>query len=128
MTDGEGRYGNNEYCVMTTLQPLIATATEFDLEARYDFLTIDGTRYHGNGAHTFPQELSLGQGAQLVWDSDGSVVRNGFTVCAAGSCAITPGPRDFAISSQIDSLMDTHSPLHTHIHLSICIHAYPHTH
>ena len=79
MSDGKGYYGNNENCVILTLQPLVATATEFYTESGYDYLTIDGTRYDGFYG---PQELSLSQGTELVWSSDGSSTRSGFLVCA----------------------------------------------
>ena len=96
MSDGEGDYGNDEHCTIKTLRPLFVTATEFNTEFGYDYLTIAGKRYHGSEG---PQELVLVPGDELVWTSDLSTVSTGFKVCAAeaSSCGITPALLDFDI-------------------------------
>ena len=88
VTDGGGEYGNDENCKIKTLRPLVANATEFATEPGYDFLTIGGTAYHGDDG---PPALPLDGGTEVVWKSDQSNVRLGFTVCAAetGSFAST---------------------------------------
>ena len=80
MSDGEGDYGPSENCKVQALRPLVATATEFETESGYDKLTVAGTEYHGYDA---PQGLPVDAGAELVWTSDDSEFRSGFTVCAA---------------------------------------------
>ena len=82
MTDGDGDYGNSEECRIKALRPLVATATEFDTEENYDFLTVAGTQYSGSDG---PQGLPVDAGAELVWKSDGSVCKAGFKVCQTSS-------------------------------------------
>ena len=79
MSDGTWDHEVYEYCKVKALRPLAATATEFDTEENYDFLTVAGTQYHGSEG---PQGLPLDAGAELVWTTDGTEVRPGFTVCA----------------------------------------------
>ena len=79
VTEGKGVYGNNEACIIKTLRTLAVTATEFETESCCDHLTIAGTPYNGGSG---PQALPLDQGTELVWTSDGSVISDGFTVCA----------------------------------------------
>ena len=79
VSDGAWDHGVHEYCKVQALRPLAATATEFDTEENYDFLTVAGTQYHGSEG---PQGLPLDAGAELVWTTDGTEVRPGFTVCA----------------------------------------------
>jgi len=79
ITDGVGGYGHNENCEIRTLRPLVATATEYDIEHGFDFLMVAGVKYMGADG---PQRLQLDQGAKLEWKSDLSVAKGGFTVCA----------------------------------------------
>ena len=81
VTDGPGRHGNRENCVMRALVNLHATATLFQTEACCDWLTIGSTRYSGSG-------LSRGaaQRAHDGWQhddrrSDYSITYSGFTIC-----------------------------------------------
>ena len=76
-----------------------ATAEEFDTEMDFDYLTIGDTGYTGQEG---PLALSLGEGAALVWSTDGSEFRSGFKVCAAE-------PGAFAIAV---NLFDPHKLTH----------------
>ena len=81
VTDGLGNYGNNERCVMQANQPLYVYATEYVTESYYDFITIGSTTYRRSGYG--PNYVHMLTGATMRWQADGSVVRRGFTVCAA---------------------------------------------
>ena len=86
MSDGDGDYGNNEDCTIKALRSLVVNATEFGTEFGWDYLTIDGTLYHGSEG---PQGLPVDPDAELTWSSDGSVTRTGFTVCASDPGSFT---------------------------------------
>lgn len=68
-------YGNNERCTISLWNvPLDVEA--FETEARYDFLTVDGTRYSGtSGPPSGTYSGSIG------WQSDYSVTKPGWKVC-----------------------------------------------
>jgi len=100
ITDGVGGYGHNEICEIRTLQPLVATATEYDIEHGYDFLTVAGVKYMGADG---PQGLQLDQGAELVWLSDFSVGKAGFTVCATPVSTPAPSRRDLSVQEGEES-------------------------
>ena len=101
MSDGEGDYGNNENCTVKAVRPLVVNAEEFGTEFGWDYLTIDGTQYHGSEG---PQGLLLDPDAELTWSSDGSVTSTGFTLCASD-------PGSFVIARKI-----VYHDLPPHIH------------
>ena len=79
MTDGPGDYGNDERCEVEALQQLTVTAKQYDNEDGYDYVIINGDKYR----YEFPQGgVSMEKGAKLVWKSDYSVTRAGYTLCA----------------------------------------------
>ena len=79
VTDGPGSYGNYERCEVQALRDLTVTAQQYDNEDFYDYVTVDGVRHR----YAFPaQGVSMNKGAALVWTSDGSVRRAGYTLCA----------------------------------------------
>ena len=77
--DGAGNHGNNERCTVTALVPLFASATLFNTETFFDYITIGSTRYSGT---TGPMNVYMPAGASLTWRTDGSVYRTGFEICA----------------------------------------------
>ena len=80
MTDGPGDHGNNERCQVEALRPLTVTAKEYDNEDYYDYVTVNNVPYKSS----FPsQGVSMNKGATWMWTSDGSVTRQGYTLCAA---------------------------------------------
>ena len=87
VTDGSGSHGNNERCTVRAQYPIFATATQFMTEQCCDRVSIKGIDYVGP---TGPNNVSMAAGDYLAWSSDGSVVYEGFTICAIPS---TPPPR-----------------------------------
>jgi hypothetical protein len=79
VTDGANNYGINEYCTITATQALSATATSFNTEHGYDYITIRSTRYSGRNV---PSNVMMAAGESLSWNSDHSVEAQGWTICA----------------------------------------------
>ena len=79
-TDGAGKYDNNERCTVRANGALFASATAFNTESYYDYVRIAGTTYSGTNG---PVNVPMAAGATLVWFSDYSVTRAGFTICAS---------------------------------------------
>ena len=82
VTDGDGNHGNNEACTVEVLQTGLLSATEFQTESGYDYLTIGGTRYQGTSG---PSNLPVTAGTTFSWRSDYSVTYPGWTVCYAAA-------------------------------------------
>merc|ERR1712159_604252 len=79
VTDGPGNYGNREYCEVEALRSLIVTAKQYSVEAKYDSITINGIPY----MNSIPNEgVSMNKGARWFWNSDSSVTRPGYKLCA----------------------------------------------
>jgi len=81
VTDGEGQYGRGENCRVKALRPLSLTTTQYSV-AGDDYLTVGGVRFNSGYG---PQGMKLSAGSELVWTTDGSFVRDGFTVCASAA-------------------------------------------
>ena len=64
---------------MTAVPALTATATEFNTESNYDYITIGSTLYSGTAG---PTNVYMAAGDTIFWASDGSVTRGGWTICA----------------------------------------------
>ena len=79
VTDGTGSHGNNERCTIRAQQSLYATATYFDTESYYDYITIGGGRWSGS---TGPANIAMWAGATMTWYTDHSVTNGGFVICA----------------------------------------------
>ena len=67
------------------MRPLVLTTEYFAVESGsslslYDYLSVNGKPFHGNSG---PEGIKLHAGAQLVWKTDGDIVRGGFKVCAS---------------------------------------------
>ena len=77
-TDGAGDHGNNEYCTIRVAANGFLTATQFNTESGYDYVTIDGTRYQGS---TGPSGVAVAAGSNFTWHSDLSVTNAGWTIC-----------------------------------------------
>lgn len=67
ITDGIGSYGNNEACTMRAEVEMTITATEFDTEQGYDFITVEGTLYSGSQG---PMNLQVTAGTNVTWNSN----------------------------------------------------------
>ena len=73
VTDGDGAYDNNEYCSVVLNTPTFLTAMTFQIEANYDWLSIDGV---------YSNDPPIGvRGSAISFETDGSVVKDGFEVC-----------------------------------------------
>ena len=79
MTDGPGDYGNDERCEVEALRPLTVTASQYDNENYYDYVTINGAQYRFSFP---PQGVFMNESATFTWRSDGSITRAGYTLCA----------------------------------------------
>ena len=64
VSDGHGRHGNNERCVIAANKGLYLTATYFEVENYFDRLTINGTRYTGYNA---PINVPMSAGMTMTW-------------------------------------------------------------
>ena len=82
VTDGEGQYGNRENCRVKALRPLSLTTAQYSVESSYDYLTVGGVKFNSGYG---PEGMKLPAGSELVWRTDGSSVRAGFTVCASAA-------------------------------------------
>ena len=77
-TDGAGEHGNNEACTIRANTAGTLTATQFDTEVGWDYVTIAGTRYQGS---TGPNGVPVAAGSNFTWHSDQSVTNAGWTIC-----------------------------------------------
>ena len=84
MWDGEGDHGNSERCVVAAVSDLYATATHYDVEPLYDYITISGVKYDGTGS-SGPQDVYMAAGMTMTWTADVSNSNGGFTICASFS-------------------------------------------
>jgi len=101
VTDGYGNHGNNEACTMRATVNGRLSATEFNTEAGYDFINVNGVDYAGSGAG--PQNVAVPAGAEFTWRSDGSVTRSGWTLCLYPTLEITSLPISSPTSSPTSS-------------------------
>ena len=105
MTDGQNDYGNNERCTMRVNQDLYVTATYYNIESNYDYITIGSTSYRTNGQG--PAGVFLRAGATVGWRSDGSVVASRRTFAgrqSRGAAAAASAPnrvRSLLMTSKI---------------------------
>ena len=83
VTDGNGGHGNNEACQMLVVSAGTLSATEFETESGYDYVTINGHQFSGNGLNNGPTHVPVGAGETFTWTSDASVTRAGWTICWA---------------------------------------------
>ena len=84
VTDGPGNHGINERCTIQVLRAgRLSTVGTFRTEVNYDYLLINGQRYHGTSG---PNNVAVAAGSIFSWQSDGSEVNTGWTVCLSG-CA-----------------------------------------
>ena len=81
-TDGVGEHGNDEACTVQVNIDGYLTVTEFDTEPGYDYVTIGGARYQGNGG---PSGVAVTAGSTFTWQSDGSITNAGWTICFSSS-------------------------------------------
>jgi len=89
VSDGTGNHGDNEACTINVLGAGTLTATDFDTETGYDYVTIGGTRYSGG---TGPSNVAVAAGSTFTWRSDSSITNAGFTICwTPEACQDTPG-------------------------------------
>ena len=88
--DGVGDHGNNEACTVRVVNAGTLTATAFDTESDYDWVTIGTTRYEGS---TGPNLVPVSAGETFSWRSDGSAVNAGWTICWAAGFPVPPPTR-----------------------------------
>lgn len=80
VTDGAGNYGNGEMCTIRANVEVVLRTISFDAESCCDRLTVNSTRYTGVSG---PSGITMSAGSVMTWETDHSVVRAGFIVCAA---------------------------------------------
>ena len=91
-TDGPGDYSNNAFCVARAVEDVYVTARQYDVEALWDYVIVDGLRYNQNTGPRGPQQQFIKKGAVLAFNSDFSGTRSGFTICASISGPPMPPP------------------------------------
>ena len=85
VTDGAGSYGSRERCRVLALRPLIVHTVQYEVERKYDYLTVNGHQYK----YSRPDGVKMAKGAALQWYSDGSTQRAGWKVCAQDATTTT---------------------------------------
>ena len=83
ITDGPGDHGNNERCTIDVLRDsYLYVSGSFDVETFFDYFTINGssTRLDTVAELDF---VPIAAGATIRWQSDGSVVNDGWTLCGS---------------------------------------------
>ena len=89
VTDGAGTHGNNERCTIRAQQSFYATATYFNTETYWDYISIASRRWSGS---TGPVNIAMSAGATMTWYTDGSVNYGGFEICATTNPYVFPPP------------------------------------
>ena len=79
-TDGAGSHGNGEACTIQVNVAGTLSATSFNTEVDYDYITIGSTRYHDS---TGPSGVAVAAGSTFSWRSDSTVTNSGWTICLA---------------------------------------------
>ena len=97
-TDGAGEHGNDEVCTVQVNAAGYLTATEFETEPGYDYVTISGTRYSNRAG---PSGVAAAADSTFTWRSDHSNTNAGWTICFGemSSCdSINTGLRPLVLS------------------------------
>jgi hypothetical protein len=88
ITDGPGNYGNNERCTIEVLRDVdlfLPPGDEFGIEGGFDgFDQINGPFDADRSSEI--EGVTVQAGSTIVWSTDGSVERAGFTLCATVRC------------------------------------------
>lgn len=83
--EGDGHYKGDEYCVSNKLNGKLISFEEFDTEATYDKVTINGYDYSGKGIHGMDylrtKTLTVDDNG-ITFKADASVGAKGFKICA----------------------------------------------
>ena len=79
--DGQGAYGGNERCVVQAVRGLYASATMYDIDSGRDYVSINGAAY--SLRHQGPFNVWMNAGETMQWQSDSTVARQGFMICAS---------------------------------------------
>eukprot|EP00035_Acanthoeca_spectabilis_P026506 m.462993 g.462993 ORF g.462993 m.462993 type:complete len:619 (-) comp22858_c0_seq1:180-2036(-) len=93
-----GVHGNNERCIFEARIATTLSVIQFDVEAGYDAVTVNGQSYSGAAG---PIGVAVSAGGAIEWASDYSVNRDGFELCAtvfeltaaaptSATCEVTP--------------------------------------
>ena len=82
VTDGADAHGNSERCRIAVRHTGNLTATEFDTEVVWDYVTIGGTDYSGTIG---PVDVPVEADDVFTWFSDGSITNEGWTICLTAS-------------------------------------------
>ena len=109
VTDGEGPYGAFEFCRVKALQPLVITTVYYDIETGSDFMTVADKAYRQTASG--PQGVHVPQGAELVWETDDSVFREGFKVCASAVVTTTPATQTTLVATTIPAGPTSSAPI-----------------
>jgi hypothetical protein len=87
VTDGPGEYGNDERCLMHAMMTVTLSASAFNTEHGFDYVTIGGTLYSGTSG---PNGVVMAAGETFTWFSDASNTRSGFVICASSAPQLVP--------------------------------------
>ena len=93
VTDGSAQYGNGERCTIRSEGNGTLLVSDFSTESCCDRIEVGGNRYAGSGRANGPEGVSMSAGQTMTWYTDGSVTRQGFTICiGAGLPPPPPSP------------------------------------
>ena len=71
---------------MQALQPLIMITEQYDVEEKYDFVTVKGKEYKRTGSSRGPDHVIMQAGERWTWQSDHYGTRTGFKICGTWLC------------------------------------------
>jgi hypothetical protein len=86
-------YGSSQDCEIAVSGAGLVRATAFDTESGYDYVTIGGTQYGGDGgALASGFGVPVGDVSTVAWHADSSEQRSGAEVCGAACVDEFCGP------------------------------------
>jgi len=89
-----GNYGTDQNCDFTVEQTAVLSVNNFETEADYDVLTVNGVPYSGVlGPNRLVVAGSDGEPGLITWASDSSVTKVGFEICTSILEGDSLGPR-----------------------------------
>ena len=93
-------YAANERCVITVQETAPLRVVRFDTEEEYDTLSVGSNEYSGSVG---PDGAVVHKGQQIIWSSDDSKQKSGWSVCAMPCpdawCVCQPGKGNYTLSA-----------------------------
>lgn len=97
------KYSNRHKCL---IRPNLAGRTinieDFQVETQYDYLSIDGQKYHGG----YKPSSGITSKSQIIWSADRSDNKKGWKICASNGSPSAPTPTQGSIGNWVPYLDD----------------------